>query len=136
MSVGPFTRTIEEQTDAVAANATLRTIIGEASEDLTVTAVTYAPDTDITGANTNSRTVNLYNRGTDGNGTTLVATLAFVSGVDALNDDEKTITLSATAANLNVAENEILEWESLTVGTGIADPGGRVQVSYVSRYNA
>jgi hypothetical protein len=112
----------------------LLTIIGEAPFAGTVSEVTYTPAAALSGANTNSRTLNLYNRGTAGTGTTLVATLALVSGVNLVDNDEKTITLSGTAANLVLAEGDVLEWESLAVGTGIADPGGVVQVTINRTY--
>jgi hypothetical protein len=112
----------------------LLTIIGEAPFAGTVSEVTYTPAAALTGANTNSRTLNLYNRGTAGTGTTLVATLALVSGVNLVDNDEKAITLSGTAANLVLAEGDVLEWESLAVGTGIADPGGVVQVTVNRTY--
>lgn len=90
-----------------------------------VSSVTYAPDTVLTGANTDSRTIVLVNKGQSGAGTTIVATKAFVSGVNAAADDETAITLSATAANLVVAVGDILAWQSTHVGsTGLADPGG------------
>lgn len=129
MPDSPFVRTIDENTPAVAANTTDTTDIGEVPFAGVVTGVTYTPEADITGADTNSRTFSLINRGTDGNSSTVVATLAMTNGVNAPNDDERAITLSGTPANLNVAEGDILEWNSTTVGTGIADPGGRVQVS-------
>jgi hypothetical protein len=40
------------------------------------------PDAAITGANTNTRTISLVNKGQDGTGTTVVATLALTSGVN------------------------------------------------------
>src|SRR4051812_18790734 len=66
----------------------------------TITAVTYIPSTVLTGANTDSRTLVLVNKGQSGAGTTIVATKAFTSGVNAPADDGTDITLSGTAANL------------------------------------
>lgn len=100
----------------------------------TVSAVTYSPVSTITGANTNTRSVSLVNKGQSGAGTTVVATLQFNSGVNAPAADEKTITLSGTAANLVVAAGDVLEWQSTAVGTGIADPGGLVSVSINPNY--
>jgi hypothetical protein len=94
----------------------------------TVTAVTYAPNADITGAATNNRTFSLINKGADGNGTTVVATLSMANGVNASDFDEKTIPLSGTAANLAVAEGDMLAWFSDAVNTGMVDPGGVVRV--------
>lgn len=94
----------------------------------TVTGVFYTPDAALSGANTNSRTLTLYDRGPADAGTTVIAQLALVSTVNLVLDTEKTITLSATPANLIVAAGDILEWNSLHVGTGITDPGGLVIV--------
>lgn len=88
-----------------------------------VTGVRVITAAAITGANTDSRTIQVFNRGQAGSGTTKVAEKAFVSGTDAAADDETTITLTATAADLVVAEGDILEFVSLHVGgTGLAGP--------------
>lgn len=100
----------------------------------TVTAVTYTPVSAITGAATNHRSVSLVNKGQSGSGTTVMATLAFDNGVNAAASDEKTITLSGTAANLVVAAGDVLQWQSAAVGTGIADPGGLASVAIAANY--
>lgn len=100
----------------------------------TVTSVTYAPVTAITGANTNTRSVSLVNKGTDGSGSTVVATIQYNSGVNAAASDENTVTLSGTPANLNLAAGVLLQWQSTAVGTGIADPGGLVNVTSSTTY--
>jgi hypothetical protein len=102
--------------------------------DGTVSAVTYATVTAITGANTNTRSVSLVNKGQAGAGSTAIATLQFNSGVNTVASDETTITLSGTAANLNVVAGDILQWQSTAVGTGIADPGGLVAVTIAAKY--
>lgn len=77
----------------------------------------------LTGADTQSRTVQLHNRGQAGAGTTLVASKAFTAGVNAAADDETALTLSATAADLVVAQGDVLEFTSLHIGgTGLAGP--------------
>ena len=100
----------------------------------TVTAVTYSTVTAITGANTNTRSVTLVNKGQAGAGAVTVATLQFDSGVNTVAADEKTITLSATPANLVVAAGDVLQWQSLHLATGIADPGGLVAVTIAANY--
>lgn len=131
----PFNTKLETIAQPVGtAGNDLLTIVGECPFAATVAEVTYIAEAALSGADTNSRTLNLYNRGTAGTGTTLVATLALVSGVNLVDNDEKTITLSATPANLQVAESDVLEWQSLHVGTGIVDPGGRVQVVLTRNY--
>lgn len=95
----------------------------------TVSAVQYVPDTVLTGANTDSRTLVLVNKGQAGSGTTVVATKAFVSGVNAPADRVTAITLTATAADLAVAAGDVLAFQSTHVGsTGLADPGGLVHI--------
>jgi len=130
MSTAPLETKIQTVAQAIAtAGNTATEIVGEAPHGATVTEVTYTPKAALSGAATNSRTLNLYNRGLAGVGTILVATLALVSGVNLVDNDEKTITLSGTAANLVLVDGDVLEWESLAVGAGIADPGGLVRVT-------
>lgn len=126
----PLVRSIEAAAEAVAAAADGATIVGRAGYAGTVTAVTYAPEANMAGDTTETRTFSLVNKGTDGNGTTVVATLACITGVSLSDFDEKAITLSATAANLVVADGDILAWTSVHGGsTGLADPGGLVKVT-------
>ncbi len=103
--------------------------VGRAGFAAAVTGVTYTPNAVLTGANTNTRRVALINRGQGGTGNAVVAELQFGSGVNAPAFDEKSVTLSATPANLSLAEGDILEWLSDAVGTGLADPGGLVVVT-------
>lgn len=129
-SKAPYTITLEENAPAVAAGADKSTTIDAAPFAGTVTAVTYTPDAQLTGADTDSRTLALVNKGADGNGTTSVASKAFTNGVNANDFDETAITLSGTAANLVVAAGDILAFTSTHVGsTGLADPGGKVRVT-------
>lgn len=116
------------------AGSNLNTNVYRCPSDATVTAVTYAPVTAVTGANTNTRSVSLVNKGQSGAGSTVVATIQYNSGVNAAAADENAVTLSGTPANLNVAAGDILQWQSTAVGTGIADPGGLVCVTVSARY--
>jgi hypothetical protein len=96
--------------------------------DGTVESVSWVPLSTVTGADTNTRKQELYNRGAAGSGTTQIALLQYNSGVNATAKVAKTITLNATAANLEVSEGDILDWVSTHVGTGVADPAGFVEV--------
>lgn len=124
----PLVQTLKSQADAVAAGSDATTELGEAQFAGTVTRVAYIPSATITGADTNSRTVTIVNKGQSGVGTTTVATLALTSGVNATGSDAKAVTLSGTAANLVVAQGDVLAFVSTHVGTGLADPGGQVVV--------
>jgi YD repeat-containing protein len=122
---------LEATVPAVTIAATADQVIGEVNKAGRVTSVTYTPEAAVTGAaSPNSRTLTLVNAGAVGLGTTNIATLALVSGVNLVAFDEKAITLNATAANLVVAANDELVWVSTAVtgGGGLADPGGHVVV--------
>lgn len=127
----PLVRDIAARVPAVTILATTVTGVGEAPYAGTVTAVTYTADAAVTGANSPaSRTVSLINKGQTGVGTTVVATLALVSGVNLVAFDEKAITLSVTAADLVIAAGDILAWSSAAVGgTGLVDPGGLIDIT-------
>ncbi len=116
------------------AGSDLNTNVWIAPSDCTVTAVTYAPVTAITGANTNTRSVSLVNKGTDGSGSTVIATIQYNSGVNAAAADENTVTLSGTPANLVLTAGQLLQWQSTHIGTGIADPGGLVNITTANKY--
>lgn len=98
-----------------------------AVEDGVVTSVSYLPAADVTGAATNNRTISLVNKGTDGDGTTVVATKALTNGNNLNASDANALTLGVTA-NLAVSAGDVLAFASVHVGTGIADPGGLVAV--------
>lgn len=118
---------------ATAANST-NTNVYVVPRDGVVASVTYSPVTAITGANTNTRSVSLVNKGQAGAGVVVVATLQFNLATDAAAATPKTVTLSATPANLVVAAGDVLQWQSTAVGTGIVDPGGLVGVSTSTKY--
>lgn len=126
----PLVQKMVADTDAVAANADKTENIGAAPFDGTITGVTFAPNSVLTGANTDSRTISVINKGQAGSGSTTVASKAFTSGVNAPASDETDITLSGTAANLVVVQGDMLAFVSTHVGsTGLADPGGLVSIS-------
>ncbi|MGA5635074.1 hypothetical protein [Streptomyces lydicamycinicus] len=126
----PFVRVIEADVPAVGtAGNDDDTVIFQAPFDCTVTTVEYVPEAAITGADTNSRTLSLVNKGQAGSGSTTVATLALTSGVNATAYNERAVTLSGTAANLVLTAGDTVQWRSVHVGTGITDPGGLVRVT-------
>lgn len=116
----------------VGATANGNTII-EAPFTGTVVGVTYTPVAAVTGAaSTASRTISVINHAQDGSGAVSVASLALVVGVNLVAFDEKALTLSGTAANLAVNQGDILSFNSLAVtsATGLADPGGKVEITF------
>jgi hypothetical protein len=111
-----------------AADATLTTSLGAPGRNFRVAAVEYIPGADITGAATNSLTVELRNRGPDDAINVLVAALAFVAGTNASRRQAKVIALQQTNGAPIVQDTDRLEWVSVKVGTGLLDPGGQVLV--------
>lgn len=98
-----------------------------------LTSAQYIPVATLTGANTDSRTLRVINKGAAGSGSTVMASKAFTSGVNATAFVPTTITNSGTAANLDFAAGDVLDFNSLHVGaTGLADPGGTIVIT-VSR---
>lgn len=129
----PLTDTLSAVLSAVAtAGQDASIVLGEAPFAGVVIGASYTPNGAITGVNSNTRAMRVRNHGQDGSGTTIVAELQFNAGVNAAAYDEKALPLSSTPANLNVAAGDILEAFSDAVGTGMADPGGLLQVE-VSR---
>lgn len=126
---GPKTQVISQRIIAQAASGTADAVIGEAAAPGTVTTVTFTPDANITGATATKRTITLENRGQDGSGTTVVATLDLITGVNPVKHDEYAFTLSGTAANLNVVAGDILAVKEAVTSTGTANPGGRIEVT-------
>lgn len=114
---------------AVATGSDDETVIGVAPFTGVVSAAAYIADTAITGADTNTRKIELFNRGQAGAGTTLIASKQFDNAVNATRFDETALTLSATAANLDVVAGDVLTLKSTHVGTGLADPGGTLKVT-------
>lgn len=96
----------------------------------TVASVTFTPDAAITGATATKRTITLENRGQDGTGTTVIATLDLITGVNPAKHDEYAFTLSGTAANLNVAAGDVIAVKEAVTSTGTANPGGIVSIGY------
>lgn len=122
---------IEATVPAVTIAATADQVIGEATKAGRVTSVSYTPEAAVTGAaSPDSRTLSVVNKGAAGAGSTTVASLALVAGVNLVAFDEKAITLSGTAANLVVAAGDQLAWVSTAVtgAGGLADPGGHVVI--------
>jgi hypothetical protein len=111
-----------------AATATLATPLGPAGRSFRVTAVEYLPSSDVTGAATNSLTVQLVNGGSDGSLSLIVAQLALVAGVNATRRQARVVTLQNTNGAPVILEDDQLRWESVKVGSGLLDPGGVVLI--------
>lgn len=131
----PKSITISSRVASQIAAGTADAAIGEAPFAGTVSAVTFTPDAAITGATATKRTLTLENRGQDGSGTTVIATLDLITGVNPPKHDETAFTLSVVANATNVAQGDILVLKEAVTSTGTANPGGRIEVT-ISRGEA
>ena len=137
MSQSPNVKFITGSAPARAAAADGTEPLGRVPFNATITSITYLARAGITGANTDTRDVSVVNKGTDGLGSAVPGIVHFVSGNNAVANKEKELTLSATAADLEVDEGDILAVVSAHVGsTGLADPGGVVLVKIARRPTA
>lgn len=108
--------------DATTTPITTPAIVGGA-----VSKVTYTPAADITGADTNTRTVALKN------GSVVIATYTFSAGNNATSGVPKIIPITGPT---KVDSAAALSWVSTHVGSGLADPGGTVTVHVADRNSA
>jgi len=119
--------------DTVTATADVSAVAFVAPFAGSVTKASIIAPAAVTGHATETRTYTLVNKGADGLGTVVIATLALLAGVNLVAFDEKAFTLSAVAGATTVAEGDVLALVSTHTGVaGLADPGGLVSVS-VSR---
>lgn len=92
-----------------------------------ITAVKWIPAAAVTANGTNYAVLSLRNRGTDGTGDNLVASRSYIA-TNSVAFKADTATLSATAEDRLVAAGEVLTFEKVNTGTGLAIPDGYVQV--------
>lgn len=130
MTSAPLTHKIRTTIPALGAAVAGDQTIGEAPFAGTVAAASFTPEANITGDNTNTRTLTIVNKGQDGNGTTVVATLALITGVTPTDFNEQAFTLSVVANATTVAEGDMLAIAETVAGTGLANPGGNVEVEF------
>jgi len=119
---------VQDQDNGVTIAADDTFVLGPAPFAGRVSSVTYTPEAASTGDNTNKRTYTLVNKGASGAGTTVMATLDLVTGVDLVAFDEKAATLSVVANAINFVAGDILAWVSTHAASGLVDPGGIVKV--------
>ncbi len=120
---------LESYVPAAAVGVNTIVIAGKADVVGTITEVAYIPVAAVVGADTNSRTFSLVNKAT-GAGATVMATLPMIASAGtAAAYVVKDLPLSGIAANLDTAAGDVLAFTSTYVGTGIADPGGRLIIS-------
>jgi hypothetical protein len=124
----PYVQTLRGTVPPVAAASTADQTIGEAPFAGTVAGASFTPEAAITGNTAASRTLTIVNKGQAGAGSTVIGTLAYTTGVNGVAFDEQAFTLSAVAGATAIAEGDVLALVSTAVGSGLADPGGLIQI--------
>lgn len=119
---------------AAAATAVFNLPIFVADHKIKVTKVQWVPAAAVTGAATNNFALGVVNVGDAGTGTVAVTVVkTYASGTNSVARKAEVLTLSATAANLNLATGDVVTLERTVNGTGLASPEGVVQIHFVSQ---
>lgn len=126
----PLVRSVQSTIPALGAAVAGDQVVAEAPFDGTVSAASFTPEAAITGDTTNTRTLTLVNKGQAGAGTTVVGTIAFITANNGVAFDEKPFVLSVVAGATTVVEGDILAVVETVGASGLANPGGRVEVTF------
>lgn len=105
-----------------------------ADKAMTVTGVKWVPSAAVTGAATNNFALQLINKGATGAGTTGVTTAkTYDNAVNSAANVAEALTLSSTAADLNLAAGDVLAFVRTINGTGLASPKGLLEIVFKYR---
>ena len=96
-----------------------------------IVAVKWIPKAAVTASGTHYFAMTVRNR-TTGAGTAVAATRSYVA-TDSVALTPEAVTLSSTAADLNLAAGDLVTVEKLNTGNGLAMPAGTVQISIQGR---
>lgn len=127
-SVFTFRRDVPAQATGVSTEYPI-CLVGTGLGPGAVTAARYIPNAAITGANTNTRRVAIRNKAA-GAGTTEMAAIQFNAGTNGVAFAASSLTLDATSTNRDATAVQVLAVYSSAVGTGLADPGGVIEVEF------
>jgi hypothetical protein len=117
----------------LAATATEEDPIFVASRDVLITSVNILPQAAVTGDSTNSKTLDVVDKSTDGTGTTAISTsLVLATGVNLTAFKQQAITL-ASSSGYKLAQGKALSLKTAKVGTGVLMPGLHVVITYEPR---
>lgn len=129
--MAPFKRRLSQRVTTVAATADQEFNVAEAPVT-GVFDVYFTPDTVLTGADTDSRTLAAYNRAS-GAGTTKSHEKAFTNGVNAAVQAKTAITVVSDAVSNVCTKGDLIALKSTHVGSsGLAMPPGLVTVEFTA----
>lgn len=122
------TQTVQARIAAVSAGSTGEWAIFKAPEACEITGAYIVTDADITGADTNYMTLSIVDKGSDGSGTTAIASLAFTSGTDATAFDA--LSLGTLGAGKTLAAGDVVSFKKAEAGSGMNMPNLLVVIEY------
>lgn len=124
---------VEADVAATTATGTTAAVLARAPFRSTVVGVYVIPTANVTGHTTDNATITVLNKGDDGDGTTVVASLALADGVAMTDFNEAAVTLSTTAASLDLDEGDVLSFGVAKGGAGLVIPALKAGVIFKAR---
>lgn len=117
----------------LAATATEEDPIFVADRDVLITSVSILPQAAVTGDSTNSKTLDVIDKSTDGSGTTAISTsLVLSTGVNLTAFKPQGITL-ASSSGYKLGQGKALTLKTAKVGTGVLMPNLLIQITWEPR---
>lgn len=114
---------------AMAAAGTDREDVGmRVPYNMVITAVDWIPQANVTANGTNYTVLSLRNRKADASGAALPASRSYVA-TNSTAFVPEAMTLSGTAADLQLTAGDVLTVQMIHAGTGVQLPGGTLRVS-------
>lgn len=92
--------------------------------------VGWVPFSAVTGTDTDTVDILIMNRGTDGNGDTLIADVSFVAGTNAADLTMLTIFSVPADAAIQMSEGTAISCQFTQIANGLALPGGTFVFTY------
>lgn len=129
---GNHTVRIQLQTAMAAAGTDDEFVVATMPSNATITAAKWVPGAAVTANGTNFSILSVRNRGAAGAGTALPATRSYAA-TNSVALVAESMTLDATAANLNVTAGDVLTVQRLHTASGVVIPAGVVEISYKIR---
>lgn len=110
-----------------AADATEEQIIFVAPEDCRLKEVAIIPNAAVTGNTTNTKHLNVLNKGSGGAGTTELGNLDLATGTNLADSDRQVIVTSLTT---DLTKGDVIALEIEDQGSGVAIPESLIEVRY------
>ena len=129
----PGEHTFRAQTPVVALGTDYQKALMIVPFNCTIVDIKVVPQAAVTGDNTDNFTLSVFNGGSGGTGTTVVASKAYTTGVDSVAKVPESLTNSGTAANLALSQDDVLIWDKTEAASGLATVVMLVEFTVIAR---